>query len=67
MSISSINICCDGCQVMEEVRWQELRNVAQFLKSLGWEVVATDEHYCPECARKRRQRRAQAQKGENNA
>jgi hypothetical protein len=67
MSIASITINCDGCHVMEEIRWQYLDNVTLYLQRLGWEVVPVDEHYCPKCAQERRLRRAQAQKGENNA
>lgn len=67
MSISAVDVTCDGCLVMESVPWKE-DGVSAYLRTLGWTVfTARGEHYCPECAKKRRMRQAQSDKGENNA
>lgn len=67
MSVSAIDITCDGCLVMESVPWQE-DGIAAYLRALGWIVhTARGEHYCPECAKKRRLQQQQSRRGENNA
>jgi len=65
MSICAVDICCDGCLVIEAVNETD---VTAYLRSQGWIVDAQrDEHYCPECAKARRLRQRQARTGENNA
>lgn len=48
--IAAIDICCEGCQIIESVRPSHGDITKQLLK-LGW-TVDRDSHLCPECSKK---------------
>jgi len=72
MSISSVDVTCDGCLVIETAPWKAAPQIeggiTAYLRSFGWTAdTRLGKHYCPTCAKARRKRQRQINNGENNA